>query len=345
MVIDREKELYGELLKSDAPMELRLSYSRVSSFANDGPRALIKRKDLSGDGIDLGKITDLLMFEPHKYKEEFYVFDGTKPTATLGNLADIILLNYEKMPSDEELLKIVKINGYWSGTKDEDKLIKKWDDENFRSYIENMFRAKGKTLITNEMFMNAQDLVHTLKTHSHSKHIFRDPHKHEDFYDQYPLEFKYRDFVFRGIIDRLIINHADKTIQMVDLKTGSPGALNFMSSFMSYRYYLQEAIYSLGVEYIREKLGLDDEYDLLPFLFAYIGGNEHLPIVYEVTDTWHKAAINGFKTRNGYEYKGLNELLDEIKWHWSNQKFDLPRDVYEKDGCLTLKDDYIIANE
>lgn len=343
-MVEEERELFG-LIKKNSPHELRLSYSRVSSFAKDGPRALVSRKDISSDGLDLGHMTDTLIFEPEKFNERYYIFDGAKPTASLGTLAEIILLNYTSMPDDDTILKLVKINNLWSRTKDEEKLRKNWDDESFRSYLAAMFESKGKEVIGSDLRVIAEELAAVLKTHQHSKHLLRDAYKHEDIYDQFELEFTYGKFVFRGIIDRLIINHADKTIQMIDLKTGSPHGLSFMKSFMDFNYYLQEAIYTLGVNHVREKLGLDEEYELLPFLFLYVGKGDQIPLVYEMTDTWHKAAKNGFTTRSGYKYKGLDELLDDIDWHLTNQKFDLPREVYEKEGSLTLKDDFIVANE
>jgi hypothetical protein len=342
---EEEIELYGELYQPDKTSELRLSYSRISAFANDGANALIKRRDLSHDGITLGKLVDLLLFEPEKFKEEFYVFDGTKPTASSGVLADMILANYDKMPSDEQILKLIKINSLWTNIKKEPTLISKFDNEEFKSYVNSMFESKGFKLVTTEEYMLAREMVATLQSHKYSKDIFDVAKEDEEIYDQFDLEFKYRNFIFRGIIDRLIINHTDKTIQIVDLKTGSPSGLQFLSSFLNYRYYLQEAIYCLGVEYIRKELQLSDEYDLVPFKFAYLGKNDRTPLVYTVSDKWHRCAIEGFTTRGGRKYKGLNELLDEIQWHLDNQLFDLPKEVYERNGDLLINDDFIIENE
>lgn len=342
MVEEEETGLYEELYQPDSTSELRLSYSRVSSFADRGAGELIKRRDLSHDGITLGKLVDLILFEPEKFDEQFYVYNGSKPTATLGDLADIILTNFNELPTKEQVLKIVRINNYWSNIKKEPTLIGKFDTDEFWSYINEMMASRGKKLVTSEEHMLAREMVAILQSHKYSKDIFDVAKEDEEIYDQFDLEFKYHNFLFRGIIDRLIINHTDKTIQIVDLKTGTPSGTQFLSSFMTYRYYLQEAIYSLGVDYIRSELQLSDEYDLLPFKFAYLGKNDSVPLVYTVTDKWHNAAINGFTTKSGRTYKGLNELLDEIQWHLDNQLFDLPKEVYEHNGDLLIKDDFII---
>ena len=43
-------------------------------------------------------------------KNKYYVFDGEKPTASLGKLCDIILINYLKIPTKDEIYEITITN-------------------------------------------------------------------------------------------------------------------------------------------------------------------------------------------------------------------------------------------
>ena len=98
----------------------------------------------------------------------------------------------------------------------------------------------------------------------------------------------------------------------------------------------------MAFEYICKDLGLKG-YKLNPFEFLYLSRYEKIPTFYKVTDKWHIAARNGYKI-NGRQIKGLDELIDEIKWHWDNKIFDKSKTLYESNGQLLLKDDFITIN-
>jgi len=195
----------------------------------------------------------------------------------------------------------------------------------------------SKTVVSTPEYLLGEDLVNTLLTHEHSRHIFDD--SCVNVY-QHPIVFKLNGFIFRGILDIMRINHKDKTVKMIDLKTGKEDAENFMRSFMKWRYDLQEAVYTAAFKTICEELGLKN-YKLLPFEFLYISRFEKVPLVYEVSATWHKASREGYKTASGYKYRGLDELIKEITWHWDNKVFDKTRILHESNGRAVMEDNFI----
>ena len=153
------------------------------------------------------------------------------------------------------------------------------------------------------------------------------------------------DFLWelRGIIDKMSIDHKNKIVYMEDIKTGSSRADEFTKSFIKYCYYFQEAVYVKAFDSICEQLKLVD-YTLAPFKFIFIGRGEKVPHIFEISDKWHNAAINGFTTKAGYKYKGLDENLDLIYYHWKNKLYDFSQEVYENNGSLILNDDFIEIN-
>lgn len=331
-----ENELFG----FDNLLDKKLSYSRLSSFDIDGPKALIKRKELSGEGIDMGGLIDLLLFSPNDFETTYYVYDGVKPTATLGDLTDTILTNFTTPPTIEEVVKLAKDSGYWSNIVKEETYIGKFNTDNFWNYIKAQLESKGKHVITEEQVIHAKEVVDVLKNHAYSKDIVAFPEEGQSKYVQYGIEYRYKNVILRGILDLLIVDHVNKTVQMVDLKTGAPNAEAFSTSFVKYRYYLQEAVYQQAFEYICKDLKLKG-YALLPFKFLYISRYEKIPLVYTVPEKWHNGALNGFKTTAGYKYRGLNELIEDVTWHITNDKYSLSRDSYEKNGSIILNDDFI----
>jgi hypothetical protein len=340
----RENNL-EKLLKDEETIDLTLSYSRISDFDRNGPRALIRRSEESNDGMKHGSLVDDLLTDKvtgsQIYKEKYYLYDGNKPTATLGFLCDIILKNYEKIPDIKTVLKIVKHNAFWNSTKDEDKLIAKFDLPEFWDYLNVMYLTTDKKVITTNDDLAAKEAVSILLNHEYSKHLYFN--ENENFY-QLPFEIKYKNFKIRGILDRLSIDHKNKIVYMDDLKTGAGKGESFLKSFIDYRYYFQGAIYIKAFDFFCEKLNLKD-YTLAPFKFIYLGKTEKVPFIFTFTDKWNNAAINGFTTLSGYKYSGLDECIDKIYYHWKNDKYEFSQEIYQNNGCLNLNDEFIKVNE
>ena len=104
----------NELYEIEKISNFALSYSRLSDYDRNGPKSLNKqRTELLGVGVRIGSLVDDLLLNFKNFDKLYYVFDGKKPTATLGKLCDIIVKNYKRAPCTKTLLKIAKKNGFW----------------------------------------------------------------------------------------------------------------------------------------------------------------------------------------------------------------------------------------
>lgn len=330
-------ELFGT---NETSIDIALSYSRVSDFSKNGPISLIRRSSEDTHSLRIGSITDDLLNDNLKIEDKYYIFDGKKPTATLGSIADIITSNYNEIPDENTILEIINKNNFWKRSTDETKLNNIKDDD-FVNYLNAFYESKLKIVLSTNDYLLGKDLADTVRIHDFSKYIFS-----SDFerYTQFKFNIEYKDIKFKGIIDFVLIDHKNKTVNIIDLKTGKDPCLYFMNNFIKYKYYFQEAIYVKAFKFICKTLGLKG-YKLLPFKFLYISRYEKIPLEYAVTKKWHDAALKGFTTDAGYSYKGLDETIEDIKWHWQNKVFDLPREVYESKGIKLLNDEFITVNE
>ena len=330
-----------ELFGSNDVMEKSLSYSRISDFDRNGCRALTERTFVGGEGVKIGGLTDDLMTDyiegSQIVKDRYHVFNGDKPTAMLGILADKILESYKKLPKKYQILKIIKQNKLWSNIKNHDILVGKFDNAEFYSYLKAQFIAKNKILITTKELVLAEELRDTIIMSKNTKFLFNEKYK---LITQQKFEFIYKNFKLRGILDFILVDHKTKEVDFIDLKTGKNSLLEFPSSYIKWRYYLQECIYRKAFEQIMKELSLEG-YKLKSFKFLYISRYEKIPFIFNISNKWSKAAIKGFKTEAGFKYKGLDELLDEIKWHLTNKVFDMPKAIYEANGTMTLDDSFI----
>lgn len=346
MMMMKENKL-NNLLNEDEFIDLSLSYSKVSDFDRNGPVALIRKSNVENEGLKHGSLVDILLVDKltssNEFEKKYVVIDENKPSATLGLLCDIILENYVVLPDKEKVLEIVKHNNFWSRTKDEEKLISCFDTSEFWNYLKHKFETKNKIVISNDEFNKAKNSVDILINHKFTRNYFKN---YEDVEHHYQVDFKikYKKFNFRGILDKMTIDHKNKKVYFEDIKTGEPKSNKFLDSFIKYRYYFQGYLYQQAFKYLCKIYKLEG-YTLEPFRFIYISKSEENPIIFIMTDKWQKAAKKGFTTKTGFEYKGFDECLDLIYYHWKNKKYDFPKIIDEQQGVLTLIDNFIKVND
>lgn len=334
-------EELNTLFKADSVAERALSYSRISDFDKNGPQALIRASEVNKtESVAIGSLVDDLTNDDIDIENKYYIYNGSKPTATLGKLCNIITKNYSELPEKKEILEIVKKNNFWSTTKDDIKLVSKYNVPEFWEYLRAIFFSKNKKIISSEKYELSKELCQILKSHDFSKHIFEN-NDLIDRYNQFTFNITYMDVVLRGMMDFLIVNHIDKTIQIIDLKTGQYKGLEFIINFIKFKYYIQESVYTLKKveQFICKELNLKG-YTMLPFQFLYISVYEKIPLVYTTTDLWHKAGRLGYYSGTYYN-KGLDELIQEIKWHVNNNVYNLPKEIYINNGNVKLNDKFI----
>lgn len=319
-------------------IDLILSYSKISDFDKNGPKALIEKSIPDNQqALRMGSLVDDLLFSKKNFDSKYYVSDYNEPTATLGVLCKIILENYRTLPTIEEVFNIIQKNKLWSNIKNIEILQKNFDTEEFWNYLEDKFNGGEKIVLTSNEKLRADEIVSILLNHNFSKSIFDENLEHVY---QYKFKIKIKEFKCRGILDIISIDHKNKKVFFKDLKTGAGPSNEFLSSYIKWRYYLQESIYCLAFEEICKDLNLKG-YTLEPFEFIYISLKEKIPVSFVVSKKWHDAALQGFQTNGGYKYKGLYTLVDEIYFHWKNKVYDVSKEIYDQKGKIELESSFI----
>lgn len=327
----------SKILDSDENVDLYMSYSKLSDFDRNGPSCLIHRTSESKEALKFGSLVDDLLFlDKSLFNEKYYLFDGEKPSATLGVLCDVILTNYMNIPKKEDIIEIGVNNNFWTNIKKPELYLAKFDVPEFWDYLTTMFKVNNRIVITSSEFNQATDLVEIIRTHQYSKYILDNDF---DNYYQVKFEYDYKGFKVRGIIDIVSVDHKSKRVIMTDLKTGRGSSSEFEESFIKWRYYFQSALYVKAFDEICNALDLKG-YTLEPFQFLYISRSDKTPLLFKTTDKWIQAAWKGFRISK-YIYKGIDEILDEIYWCWKNKEYNIPKRVAEANGVVELKDNFI----
>jgi len=340
MGIEKRSKL-DQALDNTEQIDLILSYSKLSDFDRNGAVALVRNSRTENEGLKFGSLIDDLLFNDKDYfNKHYYIFDGEKPTATLGVLCDIILKNFITIPTEEEIVNIIILNKFWANVKNKDTLIEKFNNLEFWDYLKCKYETVNKVVITTKEYEDSKEIINILKTHKYSKPVLINEYEN---ISQVKFSIEYRKFKIHGILDLISIDHKNKIVYFTDLKTGKNPAIEFEESFIKWRYYFQGAIYCLAFFEICKNLNLKD-YRLAPFQFLYISKSDKTPLLFKMTEKWILAAMNGFSI-NRYKFKGINELIDEIYWCWKNKEYSIPKYIVENNGIINLKDNFIEINE
>lgn len=272
-------------------------------------------------------------------------------TVTADDFPDeptLLPLNLEENPDfiltacDEYQESPDKEKGWNKGWKADTRITKIIKDGS--DYFESLVHCNGRKIITSEINFKAIELQDILLADPDTKMYFIEDEGVE-------LKFQFEIFVnhqsqegieipLKGALDILRIDHKTKTLQVVDFKT-SYSAHDFVNSVKKYGYATQLSFYD---HLLRLWLEQDeckevycdytilnpiniviDEYDRVPYIYEYSwtdlglereGNEKYLSDVYTPS---HNHKIK----------KGWLQILETICWHYSNELWEKPKELYE----------------
>ena len=305
-----------------------LSYSRLSQFFKNGPKALISNEKIDTPSLRFGSLVDTILTASEEFDDRFYVADIDKFSDTIRKMSeDLFNPEIEELAliDDATILMILDTYQYQTNWKDRtriDKIIDLGQD-----YYTVLKYSTGKIAISPQEFSEAQGCVITLKTHPFSYRIFECNEDEEVFYQ---LKFKANIFGVnsRCMFDIIRVGHKNKTIELIDLKTTGKNEEEFEKSFLDWNYWIQAQLYR---SILLEVLGEDEyfgDFTLLDFKFLVINKTNLCPLIWDTKDIHIEA--EKIKQKFGVTYLSL---LRDANWHLQNGKFDYSRKSYENNGC------------
>ena len=317
------------------------SYSLLKRIDDSGPKALIFDKKLDSEAIDFGSLVDCRLLSPQEFDNKFFIDATEKPTGQLLELADYVIANdgkYEQSNGDvmniSELIRLrdtyileyisLQLNLFGS-IKDSDKRVAKFDTDLFWNYLAAKRDSIGKTVFTPDILEESNDAVMVLKTHPNTAHLFSKSKNVEDF-DQLALVSNINGVDVKILIDKVRIDHENKTITPYDLKTMDFRSQFFKSNFIKFKYYLQGSLYKEVLSnWIKEELQLG--YALEDFKFIVYSRPDKYPSIWNMGLDWHYKGLNGFENIYGDHEKGVYELLDDYVFYINNPEVRVDRKI------------------
>ena len=176
--------------------------------------------------------------------------------------------------------------------------------------------------------------------------------KDVEILDQYSIYFNYEGIECKALLDRVIVDHKNKTIQPIDFKTMGDQTIYFPKSLRQRRYDIQAAFYTEALKSKKEY----ETYKILPFKFIVESTiNPGNPLVFTCsqellrigqfgapkTYLYGKIVSEGYDHMSEYksmvtlEIKGFHQLIEDYKWYMENE-FEKNKKIVESQGEFQL---------
>lgn len=309
-------------------------------------------EDSEEDHFVLGKLLDLMMYDPDKIKEKFKITDLPSITeiqkcisrtiVETMELEDVKFLDKDSPACRKMVLEACILHEYYNNRKNDTRIDGIFKD--CVEYINILITSKNKVIVSNELNYKAINCKASLLSDFRIKKYFSskfekefkiDTSKDVQFFKHVIVQYNYRGLELKGELDEVVINHKKKEIIPIDLKTLGQKIYKFKSQFWKLRYDFQAATYMLGLKNNSEiKKLLDLGYTLSNFEFIVVESNStNNPLIYEVSPEVLKAGTEGGTSKSGYEYEGLDQAIDKFKYHVDKDMWDYPME-YESENII-----------
>ena len=222
----------------------------------------------------------------------------------------------------------------------------KFVESGAQAYYNTLMNKPEGILVSQDLYDRAVAMAEALLTDERcSKYIVPGSFENSDYLFQFPIYWQFNGILCKSLLDNLIVDHENKTIQPIDIKTTGDGVYDFSYSFIKWRYYIQASFYTYAVEYWKSSLDASEMYqgknisDYLVLPFKFIVASKMFisepPLVWTVDQETLQMGAHGTTLATGRKIKGFIELLEELKWHKETNSWEHKKEVYQQGG-MTL---------
>ena len=311
-----------------------------------------KKHFIIGNGVDIQLTRPI-----EEFNQKFHISNlQNKPSDTIKSIVnqvyDRVKETYPNIETiqnyNNAILDACNDHNYQPNWKTETriaKIIEAWE------YWEDLKQAEGKVVLSQEENDLISQIVMSIRTNPTTSKYF-ETSKDVEILDQLAIYFSYCDIDCKALLDRVIVDHKNKTIQPIDFKTMGDQTLYFPKSLRQRRYDIQAAFYTQAIFQwcIMQDKYLD--YKILNFKFIVESTiNPGNPLVFTCSSELLDIGKNG---RQPYklcdkpyisteyitymkfdEIKGFHQLIEDYKWYME-KGFETKREIVESQGEFQL---------
>ena len=282
-------------------------------------------EDKDSQAAIMGRLVETLLMEEDEFDKRFYMSACiSSPTGLMLSFVEE-LYKYTIDATDEfgniiRTFEEISRDAYSaSGFKIKyEAVIQKFvgsDTEIYYNEIRKV-RTNNLTVVTSQDVTHAENIVSELRNNFATKDIVNLVNSSRySVYDQLQVEgYEVDSHLFKSMMDKVIVDHQEKTIQPYDLKC----TWSVEKFYEEYYLYRRANIQAYLYNYATKHLTLDENselygYTVRPLQFIVCDStNYYNPLVYTLSDEDMKDAYEGF-VHKGKSYPGVKYLIDELK--------------------------------
>lgn len=308
-------------------------------------------EDQDSQAAIMGRIVETLLMEPELFDDRFYI-SACASAPTENMLAFVEALYKHTLEATDESGRVVRSfediskdafaeSGYsGKGMGSYENVIKRFSGSDAEIYYNEIrkVRAKNLTVVSLDNLKNAEKVVEGLKSSPTTKDIVNlVSGVRWTVYNQLQIEgYSLDGMQFKSMMDKVVIDHERKTIQVYDLKC-TWSVEGFLEEYYLYRRaYIQALLYYKAAIHFMNNTEELRGYRVEPPKFIVCDStNYYAPLVYALSDKDLENAYNGFTYKNR-EYKGVAKLIKELQWALENNTWNISMDNYLSGGEVKI---------
>lgn len=319
----------------------RISNSNIGWFLKKGPRYLKEMLDgkegLKTSFLDKGTMIHEYILQQEEFWKDYIILDFAVPKVKqqkdlLEFYANTKMV--DPLASEDDIL-LMSYNSAYSNNKSIDKRIQEAKElvETYQNYIEHFRNKDSKKVISFADLNMLKTIKKNMEDHKKANELlFNYPETfevHNEFHInwEYPNASSLGDLPCKSLLDRVMIDHTNKKIILVDIKT-TADVYNFKHSVEEFDYCRQLAYYWLAIHwYFKNELKLNiEEYEYETYIVAVQSHDGYEVRVFKFNS---KAIEERLVT--------IDYAIKRIAWHKNNNLWDHMKEYYDEDGAELLQ--------
>lgn len=297
-----------------------LHYSKLAALSKGYGTYVNKKYWVDQFAMNHGNAFECLLTYKQHFDELFYI--SNEDNYSRGSAKSVIKLVFDTLETyvplnyslKDSLLLAASQEGY-GGSWTEDRI---WNSLlKLEVFYEDLWKAKGKTIISRVDYERIQHQVEMVKNHPFTSHIVK---SWTGF--QVPNYFSYNGIEAKRLYD------AVSETGLYDIKYTNGSVKDFNYSLRKFRYDIQAAWYSYHQDFP------------LQFLVVSHVTNEP-PLLYTLSLKDLTVAYEGISKGTATEFiedmrvPGIKQIINNYNWHLSNPDVDVDRGIFITNGRLT----------
>lgn len=287
------KDISWKVTEDEYRKDPSLSYSTLARFERSGFEGLASLfEKIETPSLTFGSAVDsIITGGEEEFNERFMVADYPNIPDTIIKIVKRVFflwgstyLSLSEIPEDK-ILEVAKEFNYQPTWGSAAKMKHIMTGE---SYYNLLFLAGDRAIISTSLYTDVLNTVRALKESEATKWYF----DYNDPFDTsierfYQLKFKatFDNVDYRCMMDEVIVDHKNKKIYLIDLKTSGKPEYLFSKSFLEWRYDIQGRLYYRIFKDNVEKDDYFKDFEIEPYRFIVVNRNSLNPKIWVFSGT------------------------------------------------------------